>query len=42
MLGEYPTYGITGSFGSPVKKFSINFGEANSKFCFGLYDNGDI
>ena len=25
ILGEGPTYGINGSFGSPEKKFSINF-----------------
>ena len=25
ILGESPTYGINGTFGSPQKKFSINF-----------------
>ena len=32
ILGEGPTYGISGSFGSPEKKFSINFTKANTKF----------
>ena len=27
------TYGINGSFGSPEKKFGINFREVNPKFC---------
>ena len=39
MLGEGPTYGINGSFGSPEKKFSINFSKANSKFCLCLHYN---
>ena len=36
VLGECPTYGINGSFGSPDKKFSINFTKANTKFCLSL------
>ena len=46
LLGEGPTFGINGSFGSPVIKFrinfaqfSINFTKANSTFCFSLYYN---
>ena len=30
ILGEGPTYGINGSFGSPEQKFSINFTKANT------------
>ena len=30
VLGAGPTSGINGSFGSPEKKFSINFSKANS------------
>ena len=33
VLGENRTYGINGSFGSPEKKFNINFTKANTKFC---------
>ena len=33
ILDEGAVYGITGSFGSPEKKFSINFTKANIKFC---------
>ena len=36
VLGECPTYGINGSFGSPDKKFSINLTKANTKFCLSL------
>ena len=36
MLGEGPTFGISGNFGSPEKKFSINFSKANTKFCLSL------
>ena len=32
VLGECPTFGINRSFGSPVKKFSINFSKANTMF----------
>ena len=41
VLGEGPTYGINGSFGSPEKKFSINFSKASTKFCLSFYYNGD-
>ena len=41
ILGEGPTFGINGSFGSPEKKFRINFTKANTKFCLSLYYNGD-
>ena len=34
VLDEGPTYG---RFGSPEKKFSINFTKANSKFCLSLH-----
>ena len=37
--GEGPTYGISGSFGSPDKKFSINFSKASTKFCLSLHYN---
>ena len=36
VLGESPTYGINESFGSPEKKFSINFSKGNTKFCLSL------
>ena len=39
VLGEGPTYGINGSFGSPEKKFSINFSKENIKFCLSLHYN---
>ena len=35
------TFGINESFGVPGKKFSINFSEANTKFCLGLLYNGN-
>ena len=41
ILGDSPTYGINGSFGSPEKKFSINLTEANTKFCLSLHYNAD-
>ena len=41
MLGEGPTFGINGSFGSPGKKFSINFSKPNTKICLSLHYNGD-
>ena len=41
VLGKGPTYGINWSFGSPEKKFSINFSKANTKFCLGLHYNTD-
>ena len=37
MLGESPTCGINGSFGSPDKKFSIKFSKANTKFFLSLH-----
>ena len=40
-LGEVPTFGINGSFGSPKKKFSISFWKANTKFCLSLIYNAD-
>ena len=42
ILGDCPTYGINGSFGSPEKKFNINLTEANTKFCLSLHYNADI
>ena len=33
VLGEDPTFWINGSFGSPEKRFSINFTKVNTKFC---------
>ena len=41
VLGVGPTFGINRSFGSPEKKFSINFSKANSKFCLSLCYNAD-
>ena len=41
ILGERDTFGINGSFGAPEKKFSINFSDANTKFCLSLHYNGD-
>ena len=41
MLGWGDTFGINGSFGAPEKKFSINFGKANTKFCLCLHYNAD-
>ena len=41
VLGESPTYGIYGSFGSPEKKFNINFTKANTNFCLSLHYNAD-
>ena len=40
VLGEGPTFGINGSFGSPEKKFSINLSKANTNFCLSLHYNG--
>ena len=36
ILGDGTTFGINGSFGSPEKKFSINFTAANTKFYLSL------
>ena len=41
ILGEDPTYGINGGFGSPEKKFGINFTKANTTFCLSLHYNAD-
>ena len=41
MLGECPTCGINGRFGSPVKKFGINFTKTTEKFCLSLHYKGD-
>ena len=41
ILGEGPTYGINGSFGSQEKKVSINFSTANTKLCLRLHYNVD-
>ena len=41
VLGDGPTFGINGSFGSLGKKFSINFSKANTKFCLSLHYNDD-
>ena len=39
--GEGPACGINGSFGSPEKKFSINFSKENTKFCLSSHYIGD-
>ena len=39
ILVEGPTSDINGSFGSPKKKFSINFAETITKFCLYLHYN---
>ena len=41
VLDEGSTYGINGSYGSPEKKFSINFSIVSTKFYLGLHYNGD-
>ena len=41
ILDEGPTSAINGSFGSSVKKFSINFTKANTKFCLSLHYTAD-
>ena len=41
MLGEGQTYGINGGFGSPKKKFSINFSKSKTRFCLSLHYNAD-
>ena len=43
MLGEEPTYGINGRFGTPEKKFSATFTKTRATFYLSLdynYDNG--
>ena len=41
ILGEGPSFGINGSFGSPDKKISINFSKGSTKFSLSLYYNAD-
>ena len=41
MLGDEPTYGINGRFGSPEKKFNVNFSKARTKCCLSWHYNGD-
>ena len=41
MLGESPTFGTNGRFGSPEKKISINFSKADKKNCLSLLYNVD-
>ena len=41
ILNEGDTFGINGSFGVPEKKFSINFSDANTKFCLSLHYNAN-
>ena len=41
MLGEGPTYAITGSFVSPLKKFSINFSKSDINFCLRSHYHDD-
>ena len=41
ILGENRTYGINRCFGSPEKKFDINFTKANTIFCLSLQNNAD-
>ena len=41
MLGEGPTFGINGSFGSSEKNFSINFSKLNTKLCLSLHYNAN-
>ena len=36
ILGEGPTFGINGSFGSPEKTFSTKISKASTKFCLNL------
>ena len=41
VLVEGPTFRFNGSFGSPQKKFSINFSKANTKLYLSLHYNAD-
>ena len=41
ILGEGANYGINGNFGSPEKKFSINFRKANTNIFLSLHHNAD-
>ena len=42
VLGAGPTFRINGRFGSPEKKFSIDFSKGKTKFCLSLHYNADI
>ena len=41
ILGEGPTFGLNGRFGSTEKPFRINFTKANTQFCLSLHYNHD-
>ena len=41
ILGEFPTFGISGRFGWPKKRFSIDFSKANTKLCLSFHYNAD-
>ena len=41
ILGEGDFFAINRSFGGPEIMFSINFSEANTKFCLSLHYNAD-
>ena len=41
ILGEGPALGISGSFGSTKKTFSVNNSKASTKFCLSLHYNVD-
>ena len=41
LLIEGPNFGINGSFGSPEKKFDINFSKPNTTCCLSLHYNPD-
>ena len=41
ILGKGPAFRINGNFGSPEKKFSINFTKKNTKCCLSLHYNAD-
>ena len=41
ILGEGPALGISGSFGSTKKTFSVNNSKASTKFCLSLRYNVD-
>ena len=41
VLGKGPIFSINGSFGSPERKFGINFSKAKTKFGLSLHCKGD-
>ena len=41
VLGKDTTCEVNGNFGSPEKKFSINFSKTKTKFCLSLHYNAD-